>query len=148
MQQRKAVSTVAILLTLAIGILIGTLISRGVRAAQGQNQGANAQSLNLPSPVQLSTVFSKISKEVSPAVVNINTESTMQSRSPRQRQRDPQGGGGGGGEQDPFGQFFDRFFDFGPFGQQQQQPEFRQKSLGSGVMVDAEGYILTNAHVV
>ena len=143
MQQRKTVSTVAVLLTLAIGILIGTLISRGVRAAQGQTQGANAQTLNLPSPVQLSTVFSKISSEVSPAVVNINTESTVQSRSPRRR--DPQGEGG---EQDPFGQFFDRFFDFGPFGQQQQQPEFRQKSLGSGVMVDSKGYILTNAHVV
>ncbi len=136
-QQRKAVSTIAILLTLAIGILIGTLISRGVRAAQGQVQGANAQALNLPSPVELSTVFSRISSEISPAVVNINTESTVQSRRPR---RDPQG-------EDPFGQFFDRFFDFGPFGQQ-QQPEFRQRSLGSGVVVDAEGYILTNAHVV
>ena len=144
MQQKKTVSTVAVLLTLAIGILIGTLISRGVRAAQGQTQGANAQALNLPSPVQLSTVFSKISSEISPAVVNINTESTVQSRSPRRRA--PQGRGE---EQDPFGQFFDRFFDFGPFGQQQQQqPEFRQKSLGSGVMVDSEGYILTNAHVV
>jgi len=138
MQQRKAVSTIAILLTLAIGILIGTLISRGVRAAQGQGQGADAQALNLPSPVQLSTVFSKISNEISPAVVNINTESTMQSRTPGRR--DP------GAEPDPFGQFFERFFDFGPFGQ--QQPEFRQRSLGSGVMVDSKGYILTNAHVV
>ena len=137
MQKRKAVSTIAILLTLAIGILIGTLISRGVRAAQGQEQGADVQALNLPSPVELSTVFSRISSDVSPAVVNINTESTVQSRRPR---RDPQG-------EDPFGQFFDRFFDFGPFGQQ-QQPEFRQRSLGSGVIVDAEGYILTNAHVV
>ena len=136
-QKRKAVSTIAILLTLAIGIMIGTLISRGVRAAQGQEQGADVQALNLPSPVELSTVFSRISSDVSPAVVNINTESTVQSRRPR---RDPQG-------EDPFGQFFDRFFDFGPFGQQ-QQPEFRQRSLGSGVIVDAEGYILTNAHVV
>lgn len=137
MQKRKAVSTIAILLTLAIGILIGTLISRGVRAAQDPEQGADVQALNLPSPVELSTVFSRISSDVSPAVVNINTESTVQSRSPR---REPQG-------EDPFGQFFDRFFDFGPFGQQ-QQPEFRQRSLGSGVIVDAEGYILTNAHVV
>jgi serine protease Do len=143
MQQKKTVSTVAILLTLAIGILIGTLISRGVRAAQEQTGRANADTLSLPSPVQLSTVFSKISEEISPAVVNINTESTVQSRSFRRRDN-PQGGG----EQDPFGQFFDRFFDFGPFGQQQQQPEFRQKSLGSGVMVDPKGYILTNAHVV
>jgi len=144
MQQRKTVSTVAVLLTLAIGILIGTLISRGVRAAQGQTRGADAQSLNLPSPVQLSTVFSRISKEVSPAVVNINTETSGQSRTPRERepqQRGPQN------EPDPFGNFFECFFDFGPFGQQ-QQPEFRQRSLGSGVMVDSQGYILTNSHVV
>ena len=84
-QQRKAVSTAAILLTLALGILIGTLISRGVRAAQNQAKAPDAQTLELPSPVQLSTVFSKISKEVSPAVVNINTESTVQARTPRRR---------------------------------------------------------------
>ena len=140
-QQRKAVSTAAILLTLAIGILIGTLISRGVRAAQNQAKAPDAQTLELPSPVQLSTVFSKISKEVSPAVVNINTESTVQARTPRRR-----GGPDPDPEADPFGNFFDRFFDFGPFGQ--QQPELKQRSLGSGVMVDPNGYILTNEHVV
>lgn len=140
MQQRKAVSTAAILLTLAIGILIGTLISRGVRAAQNQAKAPDAQTLELPSPVQLSTVFSRISKELSPAVVNINTESTVQARTPRRRSPQPNP------EPDPFENFFDRFFDFGPFGQ--QQPELKQRSLGSGVMVDPNGYILTNEHVV
>ncbi len=140
-KERKAASTLAILFTLVIGILIGTLISRGVRAAQKQSKSSEAQELTIPSPTQLSSTFSKIAKEIGPAVVNINTESTVKPQG-QMRRRAPQGGGGGG--DDPFQDFFQRFFDFGP-GQQQ---EFRQKSLGSGVVVDKNGYILTNQHVV
>ena len=141
MKQRKVVPTLAVLLTLAIGILIGTLISRGVRAAQKQSKAADAQLLELPAPQQLSTAFSKITKEMAPAVVNINTESTVHPPQPQTpRRRGPQT------EPDPFGNFFERFFDFGPYGGQPQ--DFKQKSLGSGVMVDKNGYILTNEHVV
>lgn len=137
-RQRKVLSTVAILLTLSIGILIGTLVSRGVGAAQKQTKASDAQLLSIPSPVQLSTIFGKIAKEVGASVVNINTESTVRPQTPR-RQVPPD-------QPDPFGNFFDRFFDFGPFGG--QQPEFKQKSLGSGLIVDKNGYILTNEHVV
>ena len=156
-KQRKAVSTLAIMFTLAIGILIGTLISRGVRAAQKQSKNSDAQELEIPAPTQLSSIFSKIARDIGPTVVNINTESTVRPQG-QLRRRMPQGGGGqgqggqgqgqgqGGGE-DPFGDFFQRFFDFGGPGAQQQQ-EFRQKSLGSGVIVDRNGYILTNEHVV
>ena len=135
-KERKAVSTLAVLFTLTVGILIGTLISRGVRAARQQSQVSDAQQVELPAPVQLSSIFNTISKEIAPAVVNINTESTVQSRS----RRNPQG------QQDPFGDFFRRFFDFGPQGEPQR--EFRQRSLGSGVIIDPKGYILTNNHVV
>ena len=135
-KERKVVSTLAVLFTLMVGILIGTLISRGVRAARQQPQVSDARQVELPSPVQLSSVFTRISKEVAPAVVNINTESTVQSR----MRRSPQG------QQDPFGDFFRRFFDFGPGGEPQR--EFRQRSLGSGVIIDPKGYILTNDHVV
>ena len=137
LKDRKAVSTLAILFTLSIGILIGTLISRGVGAAQQQSKASEARQIELPSPSQLSTIFSEISDKVAPSVVNINTESTVRARSRR-----PQGSPG---EPDPF-DFFEKFFDFGPFGQ--QQPEFKQRSLGSGVVVDEKGYILTNHHVV
>jgi len=135
-KERKVVSTLAVLLTLTVGILIGTLISRGVRAARQQPQVSDAWQIELPSPVQLSSIFNKISKEIAPAVVNINTESTVQSRS----RRNPQG------QQDPFGDFFRRFFDFGPQGEPER--EFRQRSLGSGVIISDKGFILTNLHVV
>ena len=144
-KERKVVSTFAILFTLALGIMIGTLISRGVRAAQRQSRSTEAQEIEIPAPKQLSSIFTKIAKEVGPAVVNINTESTVRPQG-QFRRRTPPGGGGGGGQGDQFEDFFQRFFDFGPFGGQQQ--EFRQKSLGSGVIVDKSGYILTNEHVV
>jgi len=143
--------------TLALGILIGTLISRGVGAAQKQSRASDAQELELPSPAQLSSGFSKIAKEVAPAVVNINTESTVKPAA-QFRRRTPQGGpqqqgpGGGGSGQDPFEDFFQKFFDFGPQGQGGQggapQQDLKQKSLGSGVVVDKNGYILTNDHVI
>src|SRR3954469_20272372 len=154
LKERKAVSTLAIMFTLALGILIGTLISRGVGAAQKQTKASDAQEIELPSPSQLSSGFSKIAKEVAPAVVNINTESTVKPaaqfrrRGPQGQQQQQQGPGGGGGGQDPFEDFFQKFFDFGPQGQGgAPQQDFKQKSLGSGVVVDKNGYILTNDHV-
>ena len=140
LKERRVLSSLAILFTLSIGILIGTLISRGVRAAQ-QSKGTDAAQIEIPAPQQLSTVFSRISKETAPAVVNINTESTLRPTSGR-----PRGGGGQGPQStDPF-DLFDRFFNQGPFSI--EPPDLKQRSLGSGVVVDPKGYILTNNHVV
>ena len=145
-KERRAASTLAILFTLALGILIGTLVSRGVRAAQKQTRASDAQELELPAPVQLSNIFTKITKEISPAVVNINTESTVRPQG-QMRQRGPRMQPGPGGSGDNFEDFFQKFFD--QFGQQGGAPqEFKQKSLGSGVLVDKNGYILTNDHVI
>ena len=144
LKERRALSTVAILITLGIGILIGTLVSRGVRAAQ-QSKGTDAAPIEIPAPQQLSTIFSKITKDVAPAVVNINTESSMR---PTTGSRQRGGGGGGQGQgqgQDPF-DLFDRFFNQGPLGG--DMPDLKQRSLGSGMVVDPKGYILTNNHVV
>jgi serine protease Do len=143
---QRPVSTLVVLLTLTLGILIGTVLSRsGVR---GNSARTDAALLPMQSPQQLGTTFGQVSKQISPSVVNINTESTAK---PRRRGGRPNRGDNG---EDPFQDFFDRFFggqnpdeDQSPFGDGPGGGG-RQRSLGSGVILNANGYIITNNHVV
>src|SRR5947208_6144830 len=144
LKSRRYLSTFTISLTLAVGILIGTVVSREVKGKENANLSADAAQVQVPAPEQLSITFSRIAKQMEPAVVNINTESTIKPPTNRRRRGAPQGDDNGNG--DPFQDFFDRFFG-GPNGQ--QAPEaMRERSLGSVVIVDPRGYILTNNHVV
>jgi serine protease Do len=95
----------------------------------------------------LSSQFSQISKQLEPSVVNINTESTI--KAPKRRRGSPNDD-----DSNPFDDFFDRFFG-GQGGQGGQggpggggPGSIRERSLGSGVIVDGKGYIVTNRHVV
>jgi serine protease Do len=135
-KQRKLGALIVVTLTLAVGILIGTVVSGRVGASRSQNGDTGASLLAIPSPVQLSSTFATISDKVEPAVVNISTTQIAERRRAPQRRGTPQ-------QQDPFQDFFDRFFDGQDNGQQQAE-----RSLGSGVIVDKKGFILTNNHVV
>jgi len=132
---RRYLPAAIVTLTLALGILIGTIISNGVRAAKVAGGAPDPALLPAPSPAELSNSFAKIADAIELAVVNINTESTV--RISRRRFQAP--------DNTPFGDFFDRFFQFGPEG---STSEFPQTSLGSGVILDKAGYIITNYHVV
>ena len=80
------------------------------------------------------SAFVKVAEQITPAVVNISTVSTRKGKTPGDLFR-PFG-------HDPFfHDFFDRFFEGPPKGH-------RQTSLGSGLIVDRAGYILTNNHVI
>lgn len=136
----RLASTLTIMATLAVGILIGTVISFGVKGQEKNNKSADATPLTVPSPQQLSNQFSQIAKQLEPSVVNINTESMVKT-SPHARRRGQQQPDD---DQNPFEDFFDRFFG----GQGGQGGSVRERSLGSGVIVDSKGYILTNRHVV
>jgi serine protease Do len=127
--------SLVVLLTLAVGILIGTVVSVGVRGQE--KRSAEATPLTVPAPRQLSNQFSQIAKSLEPAVVNINTESTIK---PVARRR---GQGPGDNQDNQFGDFFDKFF-----GGQGDSGPVRERSLGSGVLVDPKGFIVTNRHVV
>ena len=82
----------------------------------------------IPAALPATGSFAQVADVVSPAVVNINTVTRGGARTPIE---------------EFFGEeFFRRFFGDAPEREQQQ------RSLGSGIIVDPSGIVLTNAHVV
>ncbi|MBW1802717.1 MAG: trypsin-like peptidase domain-containing protein, partial [Deltaproteobacteria bacterium] len=90
------------------------------------------------SPGMIPGNFSELAEKARPGVVNIRTEKTLR--------------GGGNvfrhffgapfGKRDPFNDFF------GPFPERGPSKNFKKRSLGSGFIIDREGYIVTNNHVI
>jgi serine protease Do len=163
LRSQKLLSFTLVLFTLSIGIVIGTLISSGVKAAKDPSPAPGATALQIPSPVELSTTFSQIAKQVEPSVVNISTtylpkaptRSRNNSRrpqvmpnSPNNDDEDQDQGQGQGGMDEFLYRFFGNPFGGGGGATPDMPQQHRGEALGSGVVVDRGGYILTNNHVV
>ena len=140
-RNRKVLATLLMTVTLAIGMLVGTVISGRVGASHPA-VGEGATQLAIPDPVQLSSAFASIVKKVQPAVVNISTTQVIEHGQQGRDERNRDQMGPDDDQQQPFQDFFNRFFDFPDKG------PTAERSLGSGVIVDKKGFILTNHHVV
>jgi Do/DeqQ family serine protease len=117
------------LATLGVGVGLHSVLTRpGAPGGPASDSASSAE--------RLQTAFIGVAQRVRPAVVNIGTVQRAKGRKPMAPELP--------GRDDPFlREFFEHFFGPSP-----GLHEFRQPSLGSGVITDKKGYILTNFHVI
>ncbi len=147
----KLLSSGLIVFTLAIGILIGTIVSSGVDAADEEQAPAapDATPLVIPKAEPLENQFADIAASVRPAVVNIQVETYAKKAAAGGGESGGSSGGRpGGGQDDGMEDFFRRFFGMPNAPEGFNAPRPRRPGEGSGFIVDGKGYIITNKHVV
>ena len=133
---------------LALIVGIGGVSTAYVLTGQAANaQVQKAAQIVVPEAAQPQAGFADLVEAVKPAVVSILVEAT---EGPQDVQR-----GGNFNMPDlpkdhPFHDFFQQFGDQfgGPGGEQPNQPSRKFMATGSGFVISADGYIVTNNHVV
>ena len=139
-QENKTFLYIAIVVV-ALGIVLA-LRSCGKPSFYDQKTNDKGISVRfVKGEVDIKNAFIKVAEKVGEAVVAISTESTQKiggSGAPFSYKQDP----GPFGDNGPMQKFFEEFFGSMP------EREFKRQGLGSGFIIDKEGNILTNHHVV
>ncbi len=146
LKQPKLLSFVLLLFTLIVGIVIGTVINTGVKAERQNTVVApDATPLSIPQAVPISSEFTKLTKRVEPSVVYIESDYLPKSGKRAHHNDDSNDQDNGDTEQpksqDP-SDMFRRFFGGN------EPRSFRTEGSGTGFIVDRNGYIVTNHHVI
>jgi len=148
LKQQKVLSFAMLLFTLILGIVIGSIINTGVKAErQSSTIAPDATPLIVPSAEPVSNEFNKLTKKVEPSVVYIESDylpkpGAKQTRKSDEDEEDNPENPEGPKQKDP-SELFKRFFGGGG-----EPRSFRSEGSGTGFVVDKNGYILTNYHVV
>lgn len=139
MKKRILLLGLAVLSGVIVGLLIAAKLDFLPRLeSQVVKQEAAAPIENL----KLEDAVVNVANTTGKAVVSISTEHVEKMSNVKRYRFGSPFGGSPFGEEDPFQRFFDDFFE------QMPQRDFKQMGLGSGVIIDPEGYILTNEHVI
>jgi serine protease Do len=127
-------------------VLVGIIIGLGIAVksnlfskldASSEQAVLTSSTSTIKGEIDIQSAFIKVAEMVGPAVVSIVTETTRKIPTRRYYFGPPKG-------------FFDKDFEgfFKDFFGETPEREFKQQGLGSGVIIDEQGYIITNEHVV
>jgi serine protease Do len=148
-RQQKPSSAFLVLCTLVVGILIGTVLNSDWGTINAQTGATDATPLSVPAVTTIGNEFSQLAKKLEESVVAIRVE--LPPAAANAGQFAIPGAPGGGGDDSDIPELFRRFMPK----QDGEQPDpdegakgpARQAS-GTGFIVDKNGYIMTNNHVV